>query len=103
MEARGMSKVTKTILILQRDSWTVAHSRASRRFLSTSRLLFSHFHRRSAHLHRPRRSQLGSFPLLLCSTSAPLSPEICLLSLPDAQVVLAETCLRGVPLSDSER
>ncbi len=35
-----MSKVTKTILILQLDSWTAAHSGASCCVLSTSSLLF---------------------------------------------------------------
>lgn len=44
IEARGMSKVTKTILILQRSSWTAAHPHASCCPHSTSRLLLFHFH-----------------------------------------------------------
>lgn len=41
IEARGMSKVTKTILILRLDSWIAAHSGTSCCALSTSSLLLS--------------------------------------------------------------
>jgi len=112
-----MSNVTKTILILQLDSWTTAHSGASCRFLSTSCLPFFHFHCWNTHPHRSvhfefwcvfiptnasldhwvlkwpppaDRVQLVRLVLLCTDCSSSLSPDVSVLC-PAVQTVSSET------------